>query len=428
MYEQVERPKENKIKAVANSVAQKKSDGKQGVNFMDNRQHKVMSLAPNTSSPIQRVPQKVQIAWGVTHAIKKENESLFGDGDFDESEMSREIELTQEQVLTIENQDILISRRGPNQEIPGRRDSDRASIPDREWFRILNLGEQDISGNDFYLRAGTFIPMHEDQETPEQKKARNLVKQINEITISEEIFQKAHSSPALMDMHNRYFALVQEYHNTFILIETDPDTAVEELTRILSQVQVLREVYEIKGGSGVDPEARSQTSNIAFGSYNIWHTITGKNLTGRFVSASGSDIQKSDLTLNSQQNEEIHFMQPVPKKSIVGTNRTGAQHQRTVNIPITRDAAGQDAERKFALFLLSNIDTLEEEIGKNISPSTNLGPEEGLERSDKIYNQYYGEINIYTEMRPCESCENIIVRLSRSFPNVKVNVVYGVNY
>ena len=62
MYEQVERPKENKIKAVANSVAQKKSDGKQGVNFMDNRQHKVMSLAPNTSSPIQRVPQKVQIA------------------------------------------------------------------------------------------------------------------------------------------------------------------------------------------------------------------------------------------------------------------------------------------------------------------------------------------------------------------------------
>lgn len=37
MYEQVEKPKENKIKAVADSVVQKKSDMKQGFGFVDNR-------------------------------------------------------------------------------------------------------------------------------------------------------------------------------------------------------------------------------------------------------------------------------------------------------------------------------------------------------------------------------------------------------
>lgn len=38
MYEQVEKPKENKSRAVTNSVAQKKSDVKQGFGFVDNRQ------------------------------------------------------------------------------------------------------------------------------------------------------------------------------------------------------------------------------------------------------------------------------------------------------------------------------------------------------------------------------------------------------
>ncbi|NEZ57635.1 hypothetical protein [Adonisia turfae] len=37
MYEQIEKPKENKSRAVANSVAQKKSYGRQGFGFVDNR-------------------------------------------------------------------------------------------------------------------------------------------------------------------------------------------------------------------------------------------------------------------------------------------------------------------------------------------------------------------------------------------------------
>ncbi|MEI7076324.1 hypothetical protein [Pectobacterium versatile] len=37
MYKQAKKPQENKTTAVANSVAQKKSSGKQGFGFVDNR-------------------------------------------------------------------------------------------------------------------------------------------------------------------------------------------------------------------------------------------------------------------------------------------------------------------------------------------------------------------------------------------------------
>jgi hypothetical protein len=70
MYEQIEKPKENKSRAVANSVAHKKRNGKKGIGFVDNRpkvvaQRKLQALANNNykenkitqrmHSPIQRL-------------------------------------------------------------------------------------------------------------------------------------------------------------------------------------------------------------------------------------------------------------------------------------------------------------------------------------------------------------------------------------
>lgn len=64
MYEQVEKPKENKSRAVANSVGLKKSNGRQGFGFVDNRpesiaQRKMQTLADNSiSQPIQKKENK----------------------------------------------------------------------------------------------------------------------------------------------------------------------------------------------------------------------------------------------------------------------------------------------------------------------------------------------------------------------------------
>lgn len=42
MYAQKEKPVENKASAVANSIAQKQSNVKQGVGFVDNRSESIM--------------------------------------------------------------------------------------------------------------------------------------------------------------------------------------------------------------------------------------------------------------------------------------------------------------------------------------------------------------------------------------------------
>lgn len=62
MYEQVEKPKENKSRAVANVVAQKKSNGKQGFGFVDNRSEFSMQrknggkvIYNSTAESIQRI-------------------------------------------------------------------------------------------------------------------------------------------------------------------------------------------------------------------------------------------------------------------------------------------------------------------------------------------------------------------------------------
>lgn len=81
MYEQVEKPKENKSKAVANSVTQKKRDLKQGFRFVDNRpeaasQRQIHELANNysTSQTIQKKENKT----GLPDNFKSGIENLSG--------------------------------------------------------------------------------------------------------------------------------------------------------------------------------------------------------------------------------------------------------------------------------------------------------------------------------------------------------------
>ncbi len=61
MYEQVENPKENKSRAVANSVAQKKSNGKQGFGFVDNRHESITQRKLQEMANRSQVNQVVQL-------------------------------------------------------------------------------------------------------------------------------------------------------------------------------------------------------------------------------------------------------------------------------------------------------------------------------------------------------------------------------
>ncbi|PCI96279.1 MAG: hypothetical protein COB15_10945 [Flavobacteriales bacterium] len=77
MYEQVEKPKENKSREVANSVTQKKTNGLQGFGFVDNRpkaesQQKGQSIA-GCQQQVTQLGKKEKFAKD-TSALGKQNE------------------------------------------------------------------------------------------------------------------------------------------------------------------------------------------------------------------------------------------------------------------------------------------------------------------------------------------------------------------
>lgn len=83
MYEQIEKPKENKSRAVANAVSQKRSSVKQGIGFVDNRpgavaQQKVQMMANNHAAQQYQPIQKRENNTGLPDNLKSGIESLSG--------------------------------------------------------------------------------------------------------------------------------------------------------------------------------------------------------------------------------------------------------------------------------------------------------------------------------------------------------------
>ena len=98
MYAQVEKPKDNKSRAVANSVAQKKSNVKQCFGFVDNRpeviaQKKLQEMV--TNSPIQlNVSSIIQRAVDVTFNDEKDYFRLIIDGEYDLDDLINAMSIT----------------------------------------------------------------------------------------------------------------------------------------------------------------------------------------------------------------------------------------------------------------------------------------------------------------------------------------------
>ncbi len=99
-------------------------------------------------TPIQLKPVKVQVT-GITHLVElSELNSLF---------LGKEgQEVDSNSMLTIETDDSIWSRRGPNQEIDKNRQQDATGITRYLWYGVKN-----IQGKKMYLRDETFRPLQD---------------------------------------------------------------------------------------------------------------------------------------------------------------------------------------------------------------------------------------------------------------------------
>ena len=140
MFAQIEKLKENKSRAAANSVIQEKGDREQRLGFVDNRpevikQKQLKKISKNNSLlqifPVQMMPALVK---GRTHLVKKRGNSLM------RGEMQGLVH--NNDLLDVNSKVRLRSRRGPSQERVGDYDVRGEHI--YRWFLVNELKSGDV--------------------------------------------------------------------------------------------------------------------------------------------------------------------------------------------------------------------------------------------------------------------------------------------
>jgi hypothetical protein len=120
------------------------------------------------SMAVQRRVVPVQIVWGRTHLVKEVGESILGEDPLDEFEAD---ELIANDIVTINDEDVFVSRRGPNQEDVENRETDKRKFPSKEWYRVIEIERGNVESENLYIRNGTFVPSDDDRSLAERVRA-----------------------------------------------------------------------------------------------------------------------------------------------------------------------------------------------------------------------------------------------------------------
>ena len=276
----------------------------------------------------------------------------------------------------------------------------------QQYARILTGDKKDIAEELIRKQIDNFDPL------ADVKKFENVVNYLEstaDVARMQRVFDQNYLDLMVNargdNMKRRYLRLLEQVQSKEGI--PDPPSYIGNLT-FTQRLEILDEVRDIKtgiknqiGSAQLDPKsalARLYTLNIGYGSYKI----TGPNGTiqNDFLSLSG--FGSSNQLTNLLGGNTFNGRQIVPD----------VNKQQQI-FKVNRKGGGDDSERK-----------LLEDLVNQMQQGLNYKLERG-----KTYKQFSGEITINTEMTPCPSCEAIInEQFKEMFPNIKVNVKYGVEF
>lgn len=212
------------------------------------------------------------------------------------------------------------------------------------------------------------------------------------------------------NMKTRYEKLLSDVADGNLAPQTPTFT---ERLKVLDEVLKTQTAVENKVGSNVYQEKGLYSRNYATGDYNITYSSpqTGEpagTISSDFVSISGKKMPQEISSFTPRQTVEIddierNFIPAAPK----------IEKER---LPVIRPTADQDSERKLFAHVLNELENIS---GKKLDPD-----------ADYISQGFSGEINITSQMKPCNSCQSLIEKeLFKMFGNdIQVNVKYGVDF
>ena len=219
------------------------------------------------------------------------------------------------------------------------------------------------------------------------------------------VFSDTYQNSLTPPMQKRYSNLLRDCATGELVKQGG--ASFQDRLEIIEQVHNLRTNMR-EALSGMEPEQQEWLNlgqrNFAYGSFDI--TLPNhNNISDDFVSVSGKGVSTAIVRNGVGNSFEGRAIIPdIPR----------ARPER--RLAHTRGANAHDSERKLFEDILKKM---EEQLGSRLNPLQNY---QG--------RGFSGQVNLYSEMSPCESCTEIIEQQFRAmFGNdIDINIRYGVDF
>lgn len=106
----------------------------------------VKNATPKTTQEIVQRAEKEAHITGITHLVRKKDNSIFAGQELP-------FAITEENLITIDTNDKIRSRRGPNQEL--FKNMDKTGNHSYRWFKVLQIDDTDYRPDNIYIRDET---------------------------------------------------------------------------------------------------------------------------------------------------------------------------------------------------------------------------------------------------------------------------------
>ena len=285
----------------------------------------------------------------------------------------------------------------------------------QQYVRILTGEKKDIAQELITTQIDNFDPLVDVQKF---ENVVNALDSIDDVARMQRVFDQSYLNTLgdyMMDRYERLFQQIQDGN-----VPKPPDyvgtlTVSDRLT-VLDNVRSLKTKFVNAIQDAVQNNRLSQAAadilkiserNISYARYEITYP-GGKTIGGEIVAVSGKTSQTLINSVGSIIDGKT-IVTPIPRK------------KESKFFKATREGGANDSERKSFEYILREI----KQNNKPRETGVNFQPNGGYKGKG-----FKGEITIYSEMKPCDSCEKVMIKQFQDYfgTDIKVNIKYGVEY